>query len=91
MKSTHMILASTMFLLLTGCVTTTNGCPSDNAVYQKSYTKAIANGQSEQTARKVANDACVSHKLAEMSKSSEASAKKMQQQMNKEMSKSKMN
>ena len=57
-----------MLMLLAGCATTTDTCQSDNPVYQKSYSTAIANGQSEQTAHKVAKDACVSHQMGEMSK-----------------------
>ena len=68
MKFLSIALSSAMLMLLAGCATTSNPCQSDNAVYQQKYRAAIANGQSEQAARKIANDACVDHQMGEMSK-----------------------
>ena len=68
MKTLSNALSSAMLMLLAGCATTSNPCQSTNPVYQKSYNAAIANGQSEQAAHKIANDACVNHQMGEMSK-----------------------
>ena len=68
MKTLSIALSSAMLVLLAGCATTSNPCQSTNPVYQKSYNAAIANGQSEQQAHKIANDACANQQMGEMSK-----------------------
>lgn len=68
MKFLSIAVSSAMLMLLAGCATTSNPCQSTNPVYQKSYHAAIANGQSEQAAHKIANDTCVNQQMGNMSK-----------------------
>ena len=68
MKYLSIALSSAMLMLLAGCATTSNPCQSGNPMYEKNYSTAIANGNSEQQARKIANEACVNQQMGEMSK-----------------------